>query len=586
ALDPAAVQEQLGISKSQYYREQTRALAGLASVLAERWQRLGREGVEDDSASGVLEGPKFHSDDSFNGTTVSGSAADQATSAQDSGLVMRGGATNLPCLLSTFVGRAEELAQIRQLLGRGCLVSLVGPGGIGKTRLALESAVAVLPAFPDGVWLVDLAPVADPVQVPPSVASVLGVREDGRRLLTDALVDALRSKRLMLVLDNCEHLIEACAQLVDALLRGCRYLHILVTSREPLAVTGETIWRVPPLSLPGLRGSEDSVQPEALAENEAVKLFLERARAVEPHFSLTDANALAVARLCRQLDGIPLAIELAAARLRVLSVGQVLAHLHDRFRLLTGGSRTALPRHQTLLATLDWSYQLLNESEQTLFNRLSVFAGGFTLEAAQAVCAATDINADEVLDVLTRLVDKSLVMVDGQIDGTVRFRLLETIRHYARQRLTEVEEAAGIQRCHATYYLSLAEIAEPKLFGAEQVPWLHRLSSEQGNLRASLAWSLLPEGEINYGLRFANALWWFWHLRGRAGEGSRWLEALLARSVAVPDVLRAKALCRAGHLDWDLGNYQTATTLLSESVDLAERLKDHGTIGLALVSLS
>jgi predicted ATPase len=576
ALDPTAVQQQLGISKSQYYREHNRALDALVSV-------LGQENAAPNAAAGmrVLTGGSAREQPPGLSPRTRAPAAAAAESP----------ATNLPRMLTNFVGREGELAEIRKLLGSHGLITLAGPGGIGKTRLALQAAASVRTDFREGVWLVELAALADPALVPPAVAAVLGVREEGHRPLVDTLVDALRSRHLLLVLDNCEHLVEACAQLAGALLRRCPHLRILATSREPLAITGEMTWRVPPLSLPALADGEHVSAVDDLARNEAVQLFVERTRAVRPHFSLSSHNAPAVAQLCWRLDGIPLAIELAAARLRVLSVEQVLEHLDDRFALLTGGSRTLQPRQNSLRATLDWSYDLLSDAERTLFNRLSVFAGGFTLEAVAAVCAEegiaeAEICPHDVLDGLTQLVDRSLVVVEEVPRGMVRYRMLETLRQYARLRLAAVGEAMHVDRRHAGYYLSLAEQAEPKLFGGAQVAWLDRLGVEQENLRAALAWSQTAEGAIGHGLRTAVALWWFWHLRGHAGEGSRWLEALLAHPADVPDVLRARALYREGHLRWDLGSYPAAIVLLEESLELAQRLGDHVTMALALVTLA
>jgi predicted ATPase/class 3 adenylate cyclase len=379
---------------------------------------------------------------------------------------------NLPLQLTSFVGREREMAEVAHLLGQTRLLTLTGVGGTGKTRLALQVAADQLAEYPQGVWLVELAPLADQALVPQTVAAVLGVREDGRRPLLATLTDVLRPKHLLIVLDNCEHLIDACAQLTDALLRACPKVQVLATSREALGIAGETSWRVPSLAL-----SETDGQPavEALRQVEAVRLFVERAVAAQSRFALTPVTAPLVVQVCRRLDGIPLALEMAAVRLRGLSVEQLADRLDQRFRLLTGGSRTALPRQQTLQATVDWSYSLLTPEEQALFARVSVFARGFTLEAAEAVCAGGVIAAADVLDLLVRLVEKSLVVADDGEAVSTRYRLLETLRQYGRERLVASEEAATVHGNHAAYFLALAEQAERAWHGPEQVAWLGRL---------------------------------------------------------------------------------------------------------------
>src|SRR5918997_3914016 len=347
---------------------------------------------------------------------------------------------NLPLQLTSFVGREREIAEARDLLAEQRLLTLTGPGGCGKTRLALKAAAELAERFEDGVWLVELASLSDPALVPQTVAFALGMREQPGRLLTDTLSEYLELKKMLLVLDNCEHLVEACAQLAEALLRACPNLRILATSREALGITGETGWLVPSLSLPDPR----YLPPvDELPRYEAARLFIERAAAMLPTFELTDRNAAAVARLCRGLDGIPLAIELAAARVKVLSVEQIAERLHDRFRLLTLGSRTALPRHRTLRATIDWSHDLLSEEEKVLFRRLSVFVGGFALGAAEAVCVGEDLEENEVLDLLSHLVDKSLVVMQER-GGGMRYGLLETVRQYGREKLEESGEAEAV----------------------------------------------------------------------------------------------------------------------------------------------
>jgi predicted ATPase len=390
---------------------------------------------------------------------------------------------NLPSELSSFVGREKELAEVKRLLENTRLLTLTGSGGCGKTRLALAAASELVEGFEDGVWLVELASLADPSLVPQSVAYALGVREQPGRTPTEALSDYLGSRKVLLLLDNCEHLVEACAELAEALLHSCAELRVLATSREALGITGEVAWLVPSLSLPDLRRLPDI---ESLPRYESARLFVERAAAVKPTFTLTEQNAAAVAQVCYRLDGIPLAIELAAARAKVLPVEQIADRLDDSIGLLAAGSRTAMPRHRTLHATMDWSHELLPDEERALFRRLSVFAGGFTLEAAESVCTGGGLERGEVLDLLSHLVDKSLVIMREE-GGEGRYRLLETVRQYGREKLSASSEAEQASERHAGYYLALAEEAEPELKGAGQVAWVERLEQERDNLRAAMA---------------------------------------------------------------------------------------------------
>jgi predicted ATPase/transcriptional regulator with XRE-family HTH domain len=414
---------------------------------------------------------------------------------------------NLPAPLTSFVGRAADVTAITDLLRKGRLVTLVGVGGCGKTRLALVVAERIRETYPEGVWLVELAPLADSALLPKAIAVAVGVQEQPEQSLHETLVTYLRSRRLLLVLDNCEHLIADCARLTDNLLRACPALAVLATSREALGIAGEVAWRVPSLSIPERgRVLTDRDDPVAsLFSAEAAQLFWQRARMVEPSFTLTSENAGAIAEICCRLDGIPLAIELAAARIKVLSAEQVAAHLNDRFQLLTGGSRTALPRQQTLRATLDWSYNLLSDPERTVFRRLSVFAGGFTLDAAEAVGRGLGegrqgvdqsggilpptppIPATEVLDLVSRLVDKSLVLVEKR-NAEARYRLLETVRQYGHERLVDAGEAGATADRLAEWCLTLTERAEAELIGPREVYWLERLEVENDNLRAALRW--------------------------------------------------------------------------------------------------
>lgn len=448
---------------------------------------------------------------------------------------------NLPVQVTSFVGRERELAALQALLVRSRLLTLVGTGGCGKTRLALQLAAGVLDRYPDGVWLAELASLADEALAPAFVASALGVREQPGQPLVVTIVAALRPKRLLLLLDNCEHLPDACARLADALLRGCPAVQILATSRAALGMAGETTWRVPSLTLPK---DDRGATPDNLIRAEAVRLFCERAGAVRPEFALTAQNAVAVAQLCRRLDGLPLAIELAAAWTRSLGVRRLAEHLDEGFRLLTGGNRTAPPRQQTLRAAIDWSYGLLDDAERRLFARLSVFAGGWTLAAAEAVGTGDGIAREAVLDLLARLAEQSLVQVEEQPDGGERYRLLETLRQYGREKLVAGGEAGGVHGRHAECYLALAEDAEPHVNGPQQEIWLGRLEAELDNVRAALRW-WLEQGNAECGLRMMLALRPFWGRHGFAAEALRWLAALLSLPARVPSALRGQALVSA-----------------------------------------
>jgi non-specific serine/threonine protein kinase len=488
---------------------------------------------------------------------------------------------NLPLELSSFVGRERELAEVERLLVNTRLLTLTGSGGCGKTRLALAVAAELVEGLEDGVWLVELAPLADPSLVPQAVASTLGVREQPGRSLTETLSDYLRSKKVLLVLDNCEHLIEACAELAEALLHSCPKLRVLATSREALGITGEVAWPVPSLSLPDLRHLP---AVESLPRYESARLFIERTVAVKPSFMLTERNALSVAQVCYRLDGIPLAIELAAARAKVLSVEQIADRLDDTFRLLSAGGRTAMPRQRTLHATMDWSHELLSEEERALFRRLSVFAGGFTLEAAESVCVGEELEWDEVLELLSHLVDKSLVLVTEQ-GGEARYRLLETVRQYGWEKLSESGEAGEFSEQHARYYLALAEEAEPELKGELQIAWLERFEREHGNLRAAISWSL-EQRNLQDAARLGWALWLFWWIHGHFAEGRRWMEQALSAegNAAMPAHARAQSLFVAGTMACGQGDHRSAESLLEGSVTLFRQLGDGRGVAYALGS--
>jgi len=452
---------------------------------------------------------------------------------------------------------------VRELLEASRLVTLTGAPGIGKTRLALEVAGAPGGEAGEPTALVELAPIGDPALLARAVAAVLSVREVPGRTLTEALVACLRQRRLLVVLDNCEHLLGACAELVRALLSGCPQLRILTTSREPLAIAGERVWQVPPLPVPA---PAEQPQPEALMSYDGVRLFVERAEAVQPGFVLSGEVAPAVSEITRRLDGIPLAIELAATRVAMLTPAEIARRLDDRFALLTKGARNGLPRHHTLRAALDWSHELLSSPERALLRRLSVFVGGFCLEAAEAVCADGEVQAPEVFELLAGLVSKSL-MVSDTANSRGRYRLLETIRLYAADRLEEASEAPGLGEAHARFYLALAERAEPQLTGPDQERWLERLDSERENLRFALRWSL-GHRQIEWAQRLAGALVLFWRVRCYFGEGRELLETAVQASEgkAEASALRAKALWGLGFMALMAGDPQGARPALEQSL--------------------
>ncbi len=489
---------------------------------------------------------------------------------------------NVPVARSNFVGRERELVEVKRELAMTRLLTLTGTGGSGKTRLALEVARDLIGAYPDGIWVVEFAPLSEPELVPQAVASALGVREKPGNLLTDALADQLRKKDLLLVLDNCEHVIDATAHLADALLSACPRLRILTTSREALRVGGEVVWQVPSLSVPD---PEKSTSAEELKRSEAVRLFSERARSRRPGFRLTEQNGGVVADICRRLDGIPLAIELAAARVGVLSVEQISERLDDSLVLLRGGSRTTERRHQTLRGTLEWSHGLLSEAEKRLFERLSVFAGGWALEAAEAVGLGGDIGKEDVLELLECLSDKSLVVVmEAGDEDAPRYRLLEPVRQYAREKLAEGGEAEAARRRHALWYLALAEEAEKGLIGPHYLVWLKQLETEHDNLRAALSW-FLERGETELGLRLAGALGKdFWRMHERLREGLEWLEAALAGGGDASPA-RAKALAYAGWIAWERLDFERSTAFSEEALALSRELGDKEAAAAALYSL-
>jgi predicted ATPase/class 3 adenylate cyclase/DNA-binding CsgD family transcriptional regulator len=481
---------------------------------------------------------------------------------------------NLPVQRTSLVGRGAEMAEVKDLLREASLVTLVGSGGCGKTRLAVQVAAEVLDDYPDGAWLADLAAVSEPGAVATQVASVFALKEGPGMTAADALATYLGQKRALLILDNCEHVLEAVAAVADRLASDCPVLTLLATSRQPLDLPGEIAWRVPSLAVPEPHDLADA-GPAGIAgvnEYEAVQLFVDRASRTRPGFALTEANASAVAAICRRLDGIPLAIELAAARIRVFTPAQIAEGLDRRFQLLTGAPRTALPRQQTLEASVDWSYDLLTEVERVVFRRLSVFAGSFDYPAARAVCGLEPIQPHQVLDLLTLLVDKSLVFVDDSGEQA-RYRLLETVRDYGGTRLAQTEEDAAVHAAHRDHYLAFAEEAEPHLEGPGQSEWIRRVATDYANLRAALTWSR-DQDDAEELLRTAAALAFFWFTRGPYEEGVAWLETAATVEVLDLRVYRAKVLFGMSSLAQRDFDYPTITTTAEEGLRLAREIGD------------
>jgi predicted ATPase/class 3 adenylate cyclase/DNA-binding CsgD family transcriptional regulator len=476
---------------------------------------------------------------------------------------------NLPVQRTAFIGREREMAEVAAILADERMVTLTGSGGCGKTRLALQVGAEALDAFADGVWFADLAAVTDPATVPTSLTQVFSLREGPAMSATDALIAYLGGRRAMIILDNCEHLLEAAAVVADAMLGGCPGVVLLATSRQPLGIEGELTWRVPSLPCPGDDGPAGI---EGVSASEAAQLFADRARRARPGFALSERNADAVAEICRRLDGIPLAIELAAARARVFTPAQIASGLSQRFALLTGAARTALPRQQTLEASVDWSHNLLTDIERLVFRRLAVFAGSFTFEAAQEVCADAQIESYQVLDLLSLLVDKSLVVAEMDDDGAdARYRLLETIRVYALARLEAAGEEAAVRDRHRDHYLGLAVGAGPHLEGPEQDEWTTRLARDYSNIRVALEWA---RGQSELLTRSSTALGPFWASHGPTNEGVGWLEVVLADAGDLDSSLRAgAAFARAwlATIDWDI---ETMVGRAQEALAHADEVHD------------
>ena len=484
---------------------------------------------------------------------------------------------NLPGQLATFIGREQELAEIRELLQKGRLVTLVGAGGVGKSRLALEAAMNSLLEFPGGTWLVELAPLTQPGLVAQTVASVLGVREHPERLLINLIAEHLATMDALLVLDNCEHLLDEAATLAQRLLQSCSGLSILATSRERLGITGELLRLVSGLAVP----EPDADEVAEVGDADASRLLVERAAAVRSGFRLDHHTAGAVAQICRQLDGLPLAIELAAARINALDVEQIAARLGDRFRLLGQGERTALPRHRTLRGVVDWSYGLLSTGERRLFDRAAVFVGGFTLAAAEAVCAGPEEDEDTAASLLSRLVDKSLILSEHTAAAGGRYRILETLRVYGLERLDERGETARVRDRHAAYFLSLAEMAGEALRGPEQVAWISRVEAEHGNFRAALQRSL-DSGAAETAARLAGSLYALWDLHGYYSEGRGWLAQVLAPGDQLPAAVRARALLGSATLAVIQGDLEHAAGACEEAAALCREAGDPAGLAHAL----
>jgi predicted ATPase/DNA-binding XRE family transcriptional regulator len=486
----------------------------------------------------------------------------------------------LPIPISSFVGRENELTELRTKMKTVRLLTLIGVGGVGKSRLALELAAALQPEFVNGVTLVELASMNESKLLTHVVADALGVREQPGQSMIDVLIESLRSRELLVVLDNCEHLVEACAQLATRVLRLCPSVRILATSREPLAMVGEVTWKVVGLSVPDIAPYWSL---DELRKSEAITLFVQRGAAVSSEFQFTHHNAAAVVQICRRLDGMPLAIELAAAWLPVLTPEQIVERLDDALGLLTQRGRDRFGRHQSLVATLDWSYNLLEPNEQVLFDRLATFAGGWTLEAASSVCVGPGFPISEVLPRLAGLVDKSLVVAEPQAT-TMRYRLLEPVRQYGTAHLEQRNEIGQLHNRHRDWCLELAELSERELWTGHQLVWLDHLHTEIDNLRAALAWGTTDDADLEAGLRLGAALWRFWDMRGHLSEGRRWLETLLSRPHhGEAERERAMALRSLGYLATLQGDATNASAILSESEELWRKLGDRA--GLAQVLL-
>jgi non-specific serine/threonine protein kinase len=476
---------------------------------------------------------------------------------------------NIPIPITSFIGREQELKEIRNLMERSRLVTLTGAGGIGKTRLAIQTVAEVLNLFQDGIWFLDLALLSDPSLVPSAIANLMGLHETGELGVEGLITKYFRSRTGMIIFDNCEHLIDACAQLVHLLLTSCPRLSILATSREALRVQGEITYRVPSMTVPKLDSVPD---PEHLICFESIRLFSERAALASPDFIVNPQNSPAIVQICRRLDGIPLAIELAAARVNVLNVDQISKRLDDRFNLLTVGLRSALPRHQTLRATIEWSYDLLSEKERILFCRLAVFMGGWTLDAAEEVCAGNGLDLQEILDLLSQLVNKSLVLVETTPVET-RYRRLETIRQFARQHFLESVESTTLQDRHLAYFAAKVEHIQPYLIGEEQSRWMDYLDTEFDNIRLAMEWSI-STSKSEDGFRLFGSLGWYWFIRGHHHAGEKWFRRMMPIRDSVSKGALAKALRSGSFVNYIKGDIDAAISLHADSLRYYRELDD------------
>ena len=488
------------------------------------------------------------------------------------------GKHNLPVQLTSFIGREKEVGEIQSLVAENRLITLTGAGGCGKTRLAIEASAGFVDEFDDGVWFVDLAPVSEPSLIPEATAGVLKVKEEPNRPLIETIVARWKEKNALIVFDNCEHLVEACSAITEHLLREIPGFQILATSREALNAPGEITWRVPSLSLPE-SGQTENVD-KIREGSEAVRLFEDRAKAVQRAFKLTEKAASAVLEISRRLDGIPLAIELAAARVKLLSLDDILVRLDERFQILTGGTRGAMERHKTLRATVDWSYDLLEPEEKALFNRLAVFVGGFDLDAVESICTGEAVTKERVLDLFSGLVDKSLVVTETLADGSVRYRLLETLRHYAREKLTEAAEEEAIKKKHFVHYLDIAEKAYAGRLD-ETSMWLSRLENEHENLRAALDWARFHPEEL---LKLAGAMGWFWHSHSHFNTGRAFLSEALAKQQE-HSFAGARAWYEMGMVQLWQGEFSEGTISIEKSMALWQELGEHKELAHGLIDL-
>ena len=485
---------------------------------------------------------------------------------------------NLPVQLTSFIGREEEIKKVKELLKITHLLTLTGPGGVGKTRLSLQVGADIIDDFANGVWFVELAPIIEPVLLPQEILKELGIKEEPKKTLEETLTGYLKDKEILIILDTCEHIIEACAMLTEKLLTKCPKLKIIATSREALKCTGEQIHSILSLKTPNLK---EEISTEQLTQYESVRLFIERALTVNQKFRVTNENAPALAGICSQLDGIPLAIELAAARIKVLTVERIYKRLSSRFSLLTGGKRTALPKQQTLKALIDWSYDLLSDQEKILWSRLSVFIDGWTLESAEEICSDDNVNKEEILDLLSLLVEKSIIIFDSEKE---RYRILESIRQYGEEKLREANETNEILSKHLHYFMDLAESTEPKMRENKVQVWLEKLESEHSNLQSAIEWSLTG-GDREKGAHLAGALGWFWNIRGYNAIGRRLLENILSNMQGISKSMIGKALNWVGQLATIQGDYEQAQRFYQESLTLHRELRDKQCIASDLNNL-